>query len=78
MYVRVEYSARANGKTLEIASSTYTSKEVYKLDGSILITDIPQSNLVVELLEDQMQDLASAELYSKSNYEELGYLVEII
>ena len=78
VYVRVEYSARANGVTLEIAAATYTSHEVYKAGGAILLTDVPQSNIVIELAEGQMQDLSSAELYSKANYEELGYVVEIV
>jgi len=78
VYVRVEYSARANGVTLEIAPATYTSREVYKEGGAVLLTDVPQSNITIDLLEGQMQDLASAELYAKSTYEQLGYIVEII
>ena len=36
------------------------------------------SNITVELEEGQMQDLSSAELYSKVKYEELGYTVEVL
>jgi len=78
VYVRLEYGARANGVTLEIAATTYDSEAAYKAGGSSLITDVPQSNIVVELEEGQLQDLTSAELYAKANYEELEYIVEII
>jgi hypothetical protein len=78
VYVRLEYSARANGVTLEIAAITYDSVTTYEVGGSSLITDVPQSNIVVELTEGQTQDLSSAELYSKANYEELGYIVEVL
>ena len=76
VYVRVEYSARANGVTLEIAPATYTSHEVYKAGGDVVLTDVPQSNITIDLAEGQMQDLTSAELYSKLAFEQMGYLVE--
>jgi hypothetical protein len=78
VYVRVEYSARANGVTLEIAPTTYTSHEVYKAGGDVVLTDVPQSNITIDLVEGQMQDLSSAEFYAKANYEELGYAVEVL
>ena len=78
VYARLEYGARANGVTLEIASYTYESEEAYKSGASILLTDVPMSNITVELEEGQMQDLSSAELYSKVGYEELGYVVEVL
>jgi hypothetical protein len=78
VYARLEYGARPNGVTLEIASYTYESEEAYKSGASILLTDVPMSNITVELEEGQMQDLSSAELYSKVGYEELGYYVEVL
>ena len=78
VYARLEYGARANGVTLEIAASTYESKDAYEAGASILLTDVPMSNITVELEEGQMQDLSSAELYSKVGYEELGYSVEVL
>lgn len=78
VYARLEYSVRANGVTLEIAASTYDSLTTYETGGSSLLTDVPQSNIVVELTEGQMQDLSSAEFYAKANYEELGYIVEVL
>ena len=78
VYVRLEYAARQNGVTLEIAALTYDSVATYTAGGSSLLTDVPQSNITVELEEGQMQDLSSAELYSKTSYEELGYIVEVV
>lgn len=78
IYVRLEYAARANGTTLEIAATTYDTKDAYDLGASILLTNVPMSNIVVELKEGEGQNLASAELYSKVEYEGLNYIVEIV
>jgi len=76
VYVRVEFAARANGKTLEIAAATYASHEAYKDGAGAIFTDVQQGAFSVELVDAQMQDLTSAELYSKLAFEQLGYLVE--
>jgi hypothetical protein len=78
VYVRLEYGARANGTTLEIAATTYESKEAYSNGASALLTNVPMSNNTVELQEGEQQNLQSAELYSKASYEELGYTTEIL
>jgi hypothetical protein len=77
VYARLEYSARANGITLEIAMATYASKQAFKDGISSIFTDIQQGTFTVELQETEKQDLTSAELYSKIGLENLGYSVEI-
>ena len=76
VYVRLEYAGRANGVTLEIAATTYASHEAYKDGAGAIFTDVQQGGFQVELQEGQMQDLASAELYSKMAFEQIGYTVE--
>jgi hypothetical protein len=76
VYVRLEYAGRANGVTLEIAATTYASHEAYKDGAGAIFTDVQQGAFSVELVDAQMQDLSSAELYSKLAFEQLGYLVE--
>jgi hypothetical protein len=76
VYVRLEYAGRANGVTLEIAATTYASHEAYKDGAGAIFTDVQQGGFQVELQEGQMQDLASAELYSKMAFEQMGYTVE--
>jgi hypothetical protein len=76
VYVRLEYAGRANGVTLEIAASTYASHEAYKDGAGAIFTDVQQGGFQVELQEGQMQDLSSAELYSKMAFEQMGYTVE--
>jgi hypothetical protein len=76
VYVRLEYAARANGVTLEIAASTYASKEAFKDGAGAIFTDVQQGNFSVELQPGEEQNLTSAELYSKLAFEQLGYLVE--
>ena len=76
VYVRLEYAGRANGVTLEIAAATYASHEAYKDGAGAIFTDVQQGAFSVELVDAQMQDLSSAELYSKLAFEQLGYTVE--
>ena len=76
VYVRVEFGARANGITLEIAATTYASKIAYDDGAGAIFTDVQQGSFSVELEPTQMQDLASAELYSKLAFEQMGYDVK--
>jgi hypothetical protein len=76
VYVRVEFAARANGTTLEIAATTYASKAAFDEGTGAIFTDVQQGAFTAELVDGQMQDLASAELYSKLAFEQMGYTVE--
>ena len=76
VYVRLEYAGRANGITLEIAASTYASKEAFDDGAGAIFTDVQQGAFTVELEPTQMQDLSSAELYSKLAFEQMGYDVQ--
>lgn len=76
VYVRLEYAGRANGITLEIAATTYASHEAFKDGAGAIFTDVQQGAFSVELVAPQMQDLASAELYSKLAFEQMGYNVQ--
>ena len=76
IYMRLEFAARANGKTLEIAGATYVSKETY-VESKPIYTDIPAGNVVVNLEAGQEQSVDTAHLYAKQAYEQLGYTVEI-
>jgi len=75
VYVRIEFAARANGTTLEIAATTYASKSAFDEGTGAIFTDVQQGGFSVELEKGQMQDLTSAELYSKAAFEQMGYLV---
>ncbi len=76
VYVRVEFGARANGTTLEIAATTYASKAAYDEGTGAIFTDVQQGAFTAELVDGQMQDLSSAELYSKLAFEQMGYDVK--
>jgi hypothetical protein len=75
VYVRIEFAARANGTTLEIAATTYASKSAFDEGTGAIFTDVQQGGFSVELEKGQMQDLSSAEMYSKLAFEQMGYLV---
>lgn len=77
VYGRIEFAARANGTTLEIAIGTYASKEAYESGAGQMYTDVPQGNLTVELQPREIQGLDTAHKYARSAFEEMGYNVTI-
>jgi len=78
VYGRIEFAARADGKTLEIAISTYASRDAFKMGASPITTDVQQGNLNVNLQEGEIQSIDTAQIYSQQAYLQLGYSVDII
>lgn len=78
VYGRIEFAARADGKSLEIAISTYASLAAFKMGASPITTDVQQGNLNVELQETEIQSIETAQLYAKEAYLQLGYNVDIV
>lgn len=78
VYGRIEFAARADGKSLEIAIYTYASKNAFKMGASPITTHVQQGNLNVQLKDQEVQSVDTAHLYAKKAYEELGYDVVII
>jgi hypothetical protein len=77
LYGRVEFAARANGKTLEIVLSTFASLEAFEAKASVITTSVPMGNLNVELKAGQAQDLNNSLMYMKAALEQEGYSVVI-
>jgi hypothetical protein len=77
VYGRIEFAARANGITLELAIGTYASKAAYESGAGQMFTDVPQGNLTVELRPGEIQGLDTAHIYGKAAFEEMGYNVTI-
>lgn len=77
IYARLEFAARADGKTLEIAVATYASRATFESNQPIF-TDVQQGSFTVEILPTEMQDLNSANKYTSLAYEQMGYTVEAI
>ena len=77
VYGRLEFAARADGKTLEIAVGTYASKAAFEAGAGQMFTDVPQGNLTVELRPGEIQGLDTAHIYGKAAFEEMGYNVTI-
>jgi len=74
VYGRLEFVGRASGTTLEIATSTFVSRNTYE-EGKLLFTDIPAGNINASLEIDEEQSLETAHKYAKLAYEQLGYEV---
>jgi len=77
IYARLEFAARADGKTLEIAVVTYASRTTFESNQPIF-TDVQQGSFTVEILPTEIQDLKSADKYASLAYEQMGYSTEII
>lgn len=77
LYGRVEFAARADGKTLEIALSTFASLEAFEAKASVMTTSVPMGNLTVKIEPTQSQDLTTSLLYMKAVLEQDGYEVII-
>jgi len=77
VYMRLEFAARANGKTLEVAGSTFVSKSTYE-EAKPIFTDIQVGNVVVAIEPTEVQSLETAHKYAKMVYEQLGYTVQIL
>ena len=77
VYGRIEFAARADGKTLEIAIGTYASRAAFESGAGQMFTDVPQGNITVELQTDEIQGLDTAHIYAQSAFEQMGYNVTI-
>jgi stringent starvation protein B len=77
VYGRIEFAARANGKTLEIAIGTYASRAAFESGAGQMFTDVPQGNITVELQPGEIQGLETAHIYAQSAFEQMGYNVTI-
>lgn len=77
VYGRIEFAGRADGKTLEVAVSTYASKEAFKSGASVLSTSVQQGSFSVEILASESQSIDTAHQYAKQVFEQMGYEVEI-
>jgi hypothetical protein len=72
VYGRIDFVGRQDGKNLEIATTTYVSKQTYT-EGKPIFTDIPQGNFYTQLQETEEQSVQTALLYAKLGFEQLGY-----
>jgi len=77
VYARLEFAARADGKTLEIAVVTYASETTFESNQPIF-TDVQQGSFTVEILPTELQDINSANKYTSLAFEQLGYTTEIL
>ena len=77
VYARLEFAARADGKTLEIAVATYASELTFESNQPIF-TDVQQGTFTVEILPTELQDINAANKYTSLMFEQLGYTTEIL
>lgn len=76
VYMRLEFAARADGRTIEVAGTTYVNKTTFE-ESKPIFTDIQAGNLVAQIKPTEMQSLETAHEYAQQAYTELGYTVQI-
>lgn len=77
IYGRVEYGARIDGKTIEIALYTFANKEVFDSNVSVLPTNVPMGSYGFELKNNEPQNLDTSLSLAKIVLEEQGFKVTI-
>ena len=76
VYGRLEFTAKADGKTLDIYTTTYVSKTTFN-EGRVVSTDVPIRVISVAIEETEQQTIQTAHKYAELTYEQLGYEVII-
>lgn len=77
IYLRVEFTAKMDGKTIEVALYPFASRDMF-VDKKTIYTDVPVSNLWIVLEEGQDQNIKTVLVQLAKYYsEELGYIAEI-
>lgn len=77
IYARIEFAGRADGKTLEVAISTYASKDAFKNGASVLSTNVPNGSFSTEILQEESQGVETAHKYAKLALEQQGFDVVV-
>lgn len=77
VYGRIEFAGRADGKTLEIAVTTYASQQAYTSGAAAFSTDVQMVSFTVELQPTEVQSIDTALQYAASVYTQQGYNVQI-
>ncbi|WP_396195934.1 hypothetical protein [Flavobacterium sp.] len=75
VYCRIEFAGRANGTTLEIATSNYASIKAFKERANEISTNVPNGNITVELQKGETQTIETALYYTQVALEQAGYEV---
>lgn len=75
VYCRIEFMCRLRGKSLEITSSNYKSKEAFKEGINEISTNVPNLCFTVELQEGETQSIETALAYTQIVLEQAGYEV---
>ena len=80
IYSRLELACFKDGASIQVAFYDYQSKTVYSSgEGNIFISEIPNnSTYSVDIAAGEEQSLQLAHEKAKSQFEALGYIVNII
>lgn len=77
VYARIEFTAQADGKTVNVTFKTYKDRSYFDINQE-LYTDINTKSFNFAILETEEQSLAVALQYSILKFEDLGYSAVIV
>lgn len=75
-YLRVAFSSRVDGKTMEIAFDSFYDKAGFQA-GNFLNTDLPEGSITIEIAPNETQGVESALSYMALALTQHGYGVEV-
>lgn len=77
VYGRIEFAGRSDGKTLEIAITTYASYQAFMSGAAAFSTNVQMGSFTVEIQPTEVQSIDTALHYASIAYTQKGYSVEI-
>ena len=77
VYGRIAFSAKPNGREMEIATGIYATYEMF-LENKPLFTDIEFTNFQVVIQSDQQQSVDTALKYANDGFIQQGYDCEVV
>ena len=75
-YVRIDFKAYEDGRTIQIRLGTYASKTNFEENRGMLFTNALLGPFQLEILETEKQTIDTAHIYAKSLLEDQGFEVE--
>ena len=78
VYLRFEFNCNIDGRSVDIKTETYFSKNVFKENKIPILTTVPNRILNIKLKDIDSQNVDTIKLYLKDIYEKDGWQIEII
>ncbi len=72
LYIRIEYTAHSDGRTMSVTFNTYYDRFHFD-NGELILTDINHNSYTAEILPTEIQSIDTALNYGIIKFQEWGY-----